>query len=99
MTSPSSRPISPSGTSSASTHISPQHPPLNASVAAERPRLIRMSEVQARCGLGKSMIYGLISKGEFPSQVRCGPKAVTWIAAEVDAWVDARIAESKGGAA
>lgn len=80
-------------------HRAPQHLALAATSSPERPRLIRRPVVEARVGIKKGMIYGLMAKGEFPANVKCGPKAVAWIESEVDAWIAARIAASKGGAA
>ena len=45
------------------------------------------------------MIYWLMAKGDFPANVKTGPKAVAWIEADVDAWIAARIAASRGRAA
>lgn len=86
-------------THGASAHTFPQHRTPATVAPSVRPKLIRMPEVQAVCGLGKSMIYALIAKGEFPASVKCGPRVVAWIEAEVDAWIAARISAAKGGAA
>ena len=52
--------------------------------------LIRLPEVRARTGLGKSTIYALIATGNFPAPRQIGPRAVGWLASEVDDWVRAR---------
>jgi prophage regulatory protein len=59
--------------------------------------LLRLPAVRARVGLGKSEIYRRAALGEFPAPVRLGARAVAWNAAEVEAWIAARIAERDAG--
>ena len=54
--------------------------------------LIRLPEVIARTGRSRSRIYGDIAKGEFPRPVRIGGQSVAFVEAEVDAWIEAKIA-------
>jgi prophage regulatory protein len=56
-------------------------------------RLIRLRDVEAKTGLKHSAIYQRITEGDFPRQVPLGPKAVAWLEAEVDAWIDRRAAK------
>lgn len=60
--------------------------------------LNRLPQVLARTGLCKSKIYKLIAEGGFPAPVKLG-RASAWIESEVDAWIHARIAETRGIAA
>jgi prophage regulatory protein len=46
-------------------------------------------------GLSRSTIYNWISLGGFPVQVKLGPRSVAWVKEEIEAWVSARIAESR----
>ena len=55
-------------------------------------RLLRISPVEGKVGYRKSKIYKMISAGEFPRPVKLGHVSV-WPEEEVDAWIDARIAE------
>lgn len=59
---------------------------------AEPLRLIRLREVVNKTGLSKTSIYRGIAARTFPLHVRYG-KASFWSAAEVDAWIRARLAE------
>jgi prophage regulatory protein len=59
-------------------------------------RIVRLPIVEAKTGLKHSAIYQRIAEGTFPAQVPLGAKAVGWIEAEVDAWIDARAAERDG---
>lgn len=56
-------------------------------------KLIRLHEVKAQTGLGRSTIYKYIQQGMFPLPVSLGGRAVAWVEAEVDAWIAARISE------
>ena len=60
--------------------------------------LIRLSKVEARTGLKKSMVYDLMSKDEFPKSIKIGDRAVAWIESEVDRWVKNKIPESRQAA-
>ncbi|WP_095148459.1 AlpA family transcriptional regulator [Pseudomonas sp. Irchel s3a18] len=62
-------------------------------------RFIKVSEVKTVTGISQSEIYRRMAAGTFPKQVTLGPKCVVWIEAEVLAWCDERIAESRGEAA
>lgn len=57
--------------------------------------LIRMARVEEKTGLSKKTIY---RDKSFPKSVSIGARAVAWIEAEVDAWIEARIAKSRGTA-
>lgn len=59
-------------------------------------RFIKRQEVESITGLSCTEIYRRVAADNFPKQVTLGPKCVVWIEAEVLAWCDARIAESRG---
>src|SRR5438445_779709 len=46
-------------------------------------RLLRLPEVSFLVGLRRSAIYDKISKGEFPTPVNLGPRAVAWPSNEI----------------
>jgi len=54
--------------------------------------LIRIKKVEEKTGLKKSMVYDLMSKGEFIKPIKIGERACAWISREVDAINAARIA-------
>tara|TARA_R110001583_G_scaffold191309_1_gene356358 strand:- start:224 stop:406 length:183 start_codon:yes stop_codon:yes gene_type:complete len=56
-------------------------------------RIIRLPEVIAKTGLGRSTIYKLISEDLFPKSVPLMPRVVGWIEAEVEEWILEKIAE------
>ena len=58
--------------------------------------VLRHKQVWARTGLGRSSIYAMVADGKFPRPIKLGPRAVGFLASEVDAWVAARVTESRG---
>jgi prophage regulatory protein len=56
-------------------------------------KVLRLPDVMDRVGLGSSFIYLLIQREEFPKPVRLGKRAVGWPEAEVNAWLEERLAE------
>lgn len=57
--------------------------------------IIRLPEVKARTGLSRSTIYLRISNAQFPPPISLGGRAVGWIEAEVQEWLDQRIEASR----
>lgn len=60
--------------------------------------ILRIPEVKARTGLGRSTIYQRISMGTFPKPISLGPRAVGFIEAEIEAWLQERIEQSRKAA-
>ncbi|AKH19897.1 helix-turn-helix transcriptional regulator [Sedimenticola thiotaurini] len=57
--------------------------------------ILRLPKVKARTGLSRSTIYLRISEGSFPKPISLGSRAVGWIEAEVDDWVNQQIEASR----
>lgn len=55
-------------------------------------RTIRRPEVLAKTGLSATTIYNLEKRGEFPQHFMLTPRCAAWFEAEVDAWLDERMA-------
>jgi len=51
----------------------------------------RLPEVLRQTGLSRSTIYEMISRGDFPRQVKLGRRAVGWIADDVVQWIHAKV--------
>ena len=60
-----------------------------------RKKIWRLPEVLNQTGLSRSTIYSLISQGAFPRQVKLGPRAVGWVADDVQGWIDGKINDAK----
>ena len=64
---------------------------------AENDRIMRMPEVIKTTGISRPQIYLLISKGEFPKQIKLtsGGKIAGWLQSEVMDWVASRVIASR----
>lgn len=58
-------------------------------------RLLRAAEVATRIGVGRSMIFQLVSKNQFPKPVRITSRNVGFVEEEVDSWIASKIAASR----
>jgi prophage regulatory protein len=61
-------------------------------IAALPNRFLRLRQVLAIVGLSKSAVYARIKEGSFPKSISLGGTSVAWIEAEVNNWMNARIA-------
>ena len=57
-------------------------------------RMLRLSQVNAVTGLGKTKIYELQAEGSFPMRVKLTSHSVAWIEEDVQAWLAKRIETS-----
>lgn len=57
--------------------------------------ILRLPTVKARTGLSRSTIYLRVAQGSFPPPISLGGRAVGWVEAEVNQWVDQRIETSR----
>lgn len=61
-------------------------------------RILRLPSTKERTGLSRSAIYAAVKAGTFPKPVRISERAIGWPESAVQAWIDARIAESREAA-
>lgn len=54
-----------------------------------------MPEVLSKTGFKKSWIYLLISNHSFPKPIKVGARAIAFVEAEIDQWVEDQINESR----
>ena len=59
-------------------------------------KVLRLPEVMRRTGKRRTSLLQAIQRGEFPKPIRLGARAIGFIQSEVDAWIDARMAERDG---
>jgi prophage regulatory protein len=52
---------------------------------------LRLPAVQEATGLGRSTIYALIARGEFPRAVKLTGKAVAWPESRIAEWLQSRV--------
>jgi len=58
--------------------------------------ILRLPAVQERVGLRRTSIYGLIRAGTFPQPIKISARASGWLSEDVDRWIAARVAQSRG---
>lgn len=51
-------------------------------------RILRLPEVRAHTGLGRSRIYSLINEKRFPAPVALGARARGWRLSEIQKWME-----------
>lgn len=51
-------------------------------------RILRLPEVIDKTGLSRSSVYLRMSQGQFPKSVSLGYRAVEWLEADVEEWLD-----------
>jgi prophage regulatory protein len=59
-------------------------------------RILRKPDVLKKIGVSKTQLQNLIEAGEFPGAIKLGgpeARAIGWIEAEIDAWIEKKIAE------
>lgn len=59
-------------------------------------RILRLPDLKAKIRLGRSAIYDMISRGEFPRQVQLSARTSGWVESEVDIWILQRVALRDG---
>ncbi len=55
-------------------------------------KILRRTEVEAITGLSRSSIYAQMANGNFPKPINIGERAVGWIAEEITAWIESKLA-------
>lgn len=57
--------------------------------------MLRIGEVCRRTGLSKSQVHRLTDEFGFPEPIKLGKRATAWIEAEVESWLQERIAATR----
>lgn len=57
--------------------------------------ILRLPAVKARVGLGRTSINDRVAEGTFPRPVRLGQRAVGWVEAEIEKWLEDCINSSR----
>jgi prophage regulatory protein len=54
-------------------------------------RILRLPEVMHLTGLARSTVYLRIAEGDFPKQIRLGPRTVGWSSDAIEQWLEERL--------
>jgi prophage regulatory protein len=58
-------------------------------------KILRLPEVRTRTAKSRSTIYKGINDGTFPAPIKIGPRAVGWIEAEIEGYIQSCIDASR----
>ena len=56
-------------------------------------KFVRLPDVIERTSLSRSTIYEMMAQGRFPRPVKLSLRSNGWIEAEINAWLDSRVAQ------
>lgn len=54
-------------------------------------KIIRLKQVIASTGLGRSTIYKYIAEGKFPVPLQLSVRCVGWLESEIQQWIQSRL--------
>lgn len=57
-----------------------------------KPRLMAPKDAAAATSLSRTLLALMAAEGQFPQPVRLGERRIAYVRAEVEAWIDQRIA-------
>lgn len=58
--------------------------------------LLRLPQVSARLGLGRSAIYDLVKRGQLCPPIKLGVRASAWPSSAIDQFIADRIRDARG---
>lgn len=58
-------------------------------------KLLKLKEVIEKVGLGRSTIYLMMNRGEFPKPIKMGERKIYWLESDTDKFIKQRIKLSK----
>jgi len=62
-------------------------------------RILRQSEVMAITGLGRTTLWRMEKRGEFPARRRITGNIIGWLASEIEEWIRSRPLATPGAGA
>ena len=62
-------------------------------------QFLKIRDVMAATGLGRSSIYAFVRSKDFPAPIKIGPRASAWASDEIAIWMEQRKAQRDARAA
>jgi prophage regulatory protein len=59
-------------------------------VQPEKKQILRRPAVEAKTGMPRSSIYAAMKRGEFPTPIKLGVRAVGWLESDIETWLSSR---------
>ena len=60
-----------------------------------KDRILRIAEVRRIVGICTASIYSYMKKGEFPNQIKIGPRMVGWLESEIQEWIASQVTAAR----
>ena len=60
-------------------------------------KLLKIDEVMARVGIGRSTIFLWVRDGSFPAPIYLSPRQTRWTNSSINEWIEERIRISREG--
>ena len=60
-----------------------------------KDRILRIAEVRGIVGICTASIYSYMKKGEFPNQIKIGPRMVGWLESEIQEWIASQVTATR----
>lgn len=57
--------------------------------------ILRLADVEARCGVNRRTLYYWIERGMFPQPIHLGPRTVGWLDRDIEAWINGKAQEPR----
>ena len=58
-------------------------------------RILRLPAVMDVTGLGRTTVYEQMAAGRFPKPIKLSERAVGWLEADIQNWIETKVLESK----
>jgi len=58
-------------------------------------RILRLPAVMDVTGLGRTTVYEQMAAGRFPKPIKLSERAVGWLEADIQNWLETKVLESK----
>ena len=59
-------------------------------------RILRIPAVLERLGIGRSTLYEMQARGDFPQSIPIGARSVGFLESDVNEWIEARARNARG---
>lgn len=66
--------------------------------SAAQQKLYRKNTLVEKLDIGRTTLDEWVASGEFPQPIKIGPRAIAWLAEEVDQWLDDKMSHREGAA-
>lgn len=62
-----------------------------------KDRILSIKDLMQILNLGRTTIYSLLKRGEFPAPLRLSPRRIGWRISQIEEWLDKKLQKSYKG--